>query len=392
MKGLRLRGTKVYLLWALIAAELLMSFSFFGYLHIEPISITIAYIPVLLAGCLLGPWEAALVGAVFGTASMWKASAFYISAGDALFSPVMSGKPLQSIFHDIWNWDTLLFALVQGLLVLFCCWCLNTDQAKRYSERIRMADQVQMGVTHNKKTIAAAIVTIFIASFSVAWYFTNRIESVMSQYGIYLSDEISYDITHLQIQFLLGIISLFALAILAIILHFKNVNYLYYEAKLDGLTGLASRDQFFRLGENLLKKMKTENSADQKRGYFAILDIDCFKEINDRYGHPEGDRVLKAVSGNLKQILGNGGLPGRLGGDEFVALIHQPVTADEIKNFLNRLKDEIGKIRTGDETVTCSIGVVSIKEEDSIDRLYHNADQLLYAAKKNGKNQFVFDL
>ena len=112
-----------------------------------------------------------------------------------------------------------------------------------------MADQVQMGVTHNKKTIAAAIVTIFIASFSVAWYFTNRIESVMSQYGIYLSDEISYDITHLQIQFLLGIISLFALAILAIILHFKNVNYLYYEAKLDGLTGLASRDQFSGLGK-----------------------------------------------------------------------------------------------------------------------------------------------
>lgn len=244
---------------------------------------------------------------------MWKVSAFYISAGDALFSPMMSGKPLQSIllsvgaralfglaagylyravrrsrhpyigiflvasvgsrlhaflvygfmeflfpeagfhitdtFHDIWNWDTLLFALVLGLLVLFCCWCLNTDQAKRYSERIRMADQVQMGVTHNKKTIAAAIVTIFIASFSVAWYFTNRIESVMSQYGIYLSDEISYDITHLQIQFLLGIISLFALAILAIILHFKNVNYLYYEAKLDGLTGLASRDQFSGLGK-----------------------------------------------------------------------------------------------------------------------------------------------
>ena len=55
-----------------------MSFSFLGYIHIEPISLTFVYIPVLMAGCMLGPKEAAAVGAVFGLASMWKASAFYV--------------------------------------------------------------------------------------------------------------------------------------------------------------------------------------------------------------------------------------------------------------------------------------------------------------------------
>ena len=61
-----------YVLCMLIFCELFMSFSFLGYIHIEPISITFTYIPVMMAGCLLGPKEAALVGAVFGLASMWK--------------------------------------------------------------------------------------------------------------------------------------------------------------------------------------------------------------------------------------------------------------------------------------------------------------------------------
>ena len=91
---------RMFLLGALIALELLMSFSFLGYLHVEPISITFAYVPVLLAGALLGPAEAAVLGGVFGLASMWKASASYVMASDQLFSPFMSGRPLGS---SVWE-------------------------------------------------------------------------------------------------------------------------------------------------------------------------------------------------------------------------------------------------------------------------------------------------
>ena len=80
-----------YLLGTLIAVEMLMSFSFLGYLHIEPISITIAYIPVLLGGALMGPLESAALGTLFGLSSMWKASASYVMASDQL--PVKRGKP-----------------------------------------------------------------------------------------------------------------------------------------------------------------------------------------------------------------------------------------------------------------------------------------------------------
>lgn len=106
--------SNIYLLWGLIAVELFMSFSFMGYIHIEPISLTFVYIPVLVAGCILGPKESALIGAVFGLASMWKASAFYVGAGDAIFSPVMSGKPLQSVLLSVGA--RALFGFLIGLL------------------------------------------------------------------------------------------------------------------------------------------------------------------------------------------------------------------------------------------------------------------------------------
>ena len=90
-----------YVLSALIALELLMSFSFLGYFHVEPISITIAYIPVLIAGALLSPASSALVGLFFGLASMWKASANYVMPADQLFSPLFSGEPVGSLVLSV---------------------------------------------------------------------------------------------------------------------------------------------------------------------------------------------------------------------------------------------------------------------------------------------------
>lgn len=112
----RTKRTQWYLLGTLVAVELLMSFSFLGYLHIAPISITFAYIPVLLAGVLMGPVESTLLGAVFGTASMWKASAGYVLPADQLFSPFASGRPLESFLLSVGT--RTLFGLLVGLLYL----------------------------------------------------------------------------------------------------------------------------------------------------------------------------------------------------------------------------------------------------------------------------------
>lgn len=444
----------IYLLAVLIAIELFMSFSFLGYVHIQPLSLTFVYIPVLVTGCMLGPWESTIVGFVFGLTSMWKATAFYVGAGDAVFSPSMSGKPLESIilsigmrtlfgliigilFHiakkckhplpwiiftasigrmihtvliygcmwllfpevgyglhnivsDFIRWDFILFTIVADIIVVLSYFLRQSAFLKNFLLRIRQVDRINSMIVPNKRRRIIVLVLVILSSFSVAVYFTNRIETVMRQYDIKLSDEITYDLMHLQIQFLFGIISLAILVILGIMLYQKNIDYLYYEAKMDDLTGLFGRQQFFHMGKKLLEKYLADYDSSDKTGCFIILDIDSFKSINDNYGHPAGDQILKEVARNFCDSFGDENIFGRLGGDEFVALIVEPISKKEIEQALNKMKDRLKKSEVQGIAVTCSIGVIPIEKEYSLEKMYKHADRLLYEAKKNGKNQFVF--
>ena len=104
---------KRYTFEILLAVEILMSFTFFGYIHIPPVSITIAYLPIIAAGCLFGIKETVITGFVFGAASMYKATANYVMPGDRVFSPFISGKPVSSIILCIGT--RVLFALIVGV-------------------------------------------------------------------------------------------------------------------------------------------------------------------------------------------------------------------------------------------------------------------------------------
>ena len=97
----------------LLAIEILMSFTFLGYIHISPISITIAYMPILIAGSLFGPIQSTIAGFVFGAASLYKASASYVLPADMIFSPFLSGSPLNSLILSIGT--RTLFGLLIGL-------------------------------------------------------------------------------------------------------------------------------------------------------------------------------------------------------------------------------------------------------------------------------------
>ncbi|MBP5200052.1 MAG: GGDEF domain-containing protein, partial [Schwartzia sp.] len=123
-----------------------------------------------------------------------------------------------------------------------------------------------------------------------------------------------------------------------------------------------------------------------------LIDVDFFKHINDTYGHQEGDLVLKQVAACISSIIRGGDIAGRFGGDEFIVLL-PTANAHAVAAVAKRLQD---KIRSDDELVsrkvTLSIGCASQtstqKTYDS-KQLLKQADDALYHAKENGRNQFI---
>lgn len=103
-----------YIFSLLLAVEVIMSFTFLGYVHIPPISITTAYIPIIITACLFGPAEASLAGLLFGLGSLYKASATYVMPADAVFSPFRSDFPIGSILLSVGT--RVLFGFLLGCL------------------------------------------------------------------------------------------------------------------------------------------------------------------------------------------------------------------------------------------------------------------------------------
>lgn len=389
-----------YLLWILIAVEFFMSFSFIGYVHIAPIFLTFVYIPVMVAGCILGPKNSTIVGAVFGIASMWKASAFYVAAGDAIFSPVMSEKPFASILLSVGS--RALFGLIIGLLYRVAknsrhpiAGILLVSTVGRTIHTVLVYSFMQLLFPEAGFTLINTLddirrwdflpFIVIVDAIVVICYLTSRSEFVR---GVLERVRNVDQVNELSSRSRIGMAVMLSLALLAIIfilMYQKNFNYLYYEARLDGLTGLMGRQQFFQAGKKILGEMKLER--EDAAGCFVILDVDSFKEINDRYGHPEGDRVLREVADHLRKAVGESGILGRLGGDEFVALIRVPLTGEEIETYMSRLREAFAIIRVGEQSVTCSIGVIPLEPGVYIEDLYRSTDHLLYEAKKKGKNQ-----
>ncbi|MET3106554.1 diguanylate cyclase (GGDEF)-like protein/PAS domain S-box-containing protein [Oxalobacteraceae bacterium GrIS 2.11] len=158
----------------------------------------------------------------------------------------------------------------------------------------------------------------------------------------------------------------------------------------DGLTGLPNR---LLLMERLGQLMAM---ASRERRQFALLflDLDGFKSVNDLFGHDMGDHVLKTVAGRFLVLLRNSDTICRLGGDEFVILLDQPDSRHSIAVIAARLIATVNEpISDGDKSITVgtSIGIAIFQNDGkSADELLKLSDDAMYAAKKSGKNTFVF--
>jgi len=154
-------------------------------------------------------------------------------------------------------------------------------------------------------------------------------------------------------------------------------------ARVDALTGLRNRRG---LDEILAEEM--ERSRRQQTGFGLIwLDIDLFKGINDEQGHQAGDDILCRVALWLKASVRPYDHPGRWGGDEFVVVL-SPCDAETMVQIAHRVRANIEQdSRLTDTPVTVSVGAYFSRPGDTLDEILRKADQALYLAKDQGRNQ-----
>jgi diguanylate cyclase (GGDEF)-like protein len=125
----------------------------------------------------------------------------------------------------------------------------------------------------------------------------------------------------------------------------------------------------------------------------AIVDIDHFKRINDRYGHPIGDEVLKAVAQAMRAACRDSDTLGRFGGEEFAVLL-EGIGSDNVLAAAERLRKAVAsvEVRGDDQAIspTASVGVACLSPDDqNFDHLLLRADRALYQAKEQGRNRVV---
>lgn len=157
------------------------------------------------------------------------------------------------------------------------------------------------------------------------------------------------------------------------------------EARTDGLTGLANRRAFDQRIDECFK-----NWTERKQVFsLALIDIDHFKKINDTYGHPAGDAVLKEVSSRLRVHDDSCLLVARYGGEEFALLFSEPLQVAAGKMEAIRLIIQNKAVTAEGHTikVTVSTGVSEISADDRIAKLIRRSDEALYSAKMSGRNR-----
>ncbi|MGY2847098.1 diguanylate cyclase (GGDEF)-like protein/PAS domain S-box-containing protein [Bradyrhizobium sp. USDA 4509] len=152
----------------------------------------------------------------------------------------------------------------------------------------------------------------------------------------------------------------------------------------DGLTNLPNRDFY----KERLREALERGQSGNKRVAVMCIDLDLFKNVNDSFGHPMGDRLLKLVAGRLLEVVRDDNVAARLGGDEFAIVLAADVSPNEASAFAERLIEALSapyNIDGLEVVVGASVGIaLSPGDGTTSEELMRNADMALYRAKSEG--------
>lgn len=169
---------------------------------------------------------------------------------------------------------------------------------------------------------------------------------------------------------------------------------IHYLARYDALTRVPNRMEFQHRLQQAIARARRQGT----RAALLYVDMDGFKDVNDRLGHPIGDRALEIMSRRMVDTMEPGTLIGRLGGDEFAILVEglsvdddpRPAAGTTIRMLLDRLTQKF-HIEGHELVLTASIGIAMFPDDaDNVIDMIRNADAAMYHAKHNGGNTYGF--
>jgi diguanylate cyclase (GGDEF)-like protein len=165
-----------------------------------------------------------------------------------------------------------------------------------------------------------------------------------------------------------------------------NQTSLTQQANTDSLSGLANRSAFYaRLDATLAQEERRDSNQ-----AVLFVDLDDFKDVNDRLGHAAGDEVLRVVAGRLRDTVRPRDLVARLGGDEFAVLLDGVVDPRVALTLAERVVAALAEpieVAGSWVHVGACVGLARRKPESTVDTIMHEADLAMYAAKSKGKNR-----
>ena len=187
------------------------------------------------------------------------------------------------------------------------------------------------------------------------------------------------------LQTIVIVLSLSLLALLTIMALWqrRHAQRLHALAMTDELTGAPNRRAVLTHLEALLRR------GDEPPCSILLVDIDHFKSINDRHGHPAGDETLRLLTSNLRNAVAEPAFLGRLGGEEFVVVLPGTSLREAYRaaDLIRAQVPAIGLERwLGERRITVSIGVTTSRAPDTVSAVLRRADAALYAAKHAGRN------
>lgn len=436
-----------YLFSALLLLEMLLSFSISGYFHIPPISFTVAYLPIIISAVCLRIRYTVLLGMFFGIISAYKASSFYVMPADMIFSPLRSGMPVQSLILSVGT--RMLFAFIiasafrlaeksryryylifalgavapvlhaalvyQTIGTLFPEIGININRLDPLAPNKLGKDlmfailSVSVLRVHRSKTmmffkegvdryrttrlvniwIAGLVFMVFMIMMGFGFYFASRMKPLLNEYDIFVSENMSHDILHFLLQSSLTALSICLLLVVVLLAGYRYMAYHRYLSDLDALTNVLVRRSFFEK----CAKIKAKNTDGCDKQWSLLIDVDHFKQVNDNYGHVQGDAVLAGIAGLLEQYFSHHGLVGRIGGDEFAVMLLRPLPQTKLcailDDFFSALKKMPLPSQMAGITLSCSVGALQCDPRHDMQEVMSKADKLLYMVKDLGRAGFI---